>query len=146
MQLLAAALFWICRWFCKRFTKLSGGKMFWLPFTFFVLAVWSLLFWPIPFWGGSVASGIAALFAWAFNALAMLVGGNAGIIASLLLILVLLGTVADLKDKKPDRWAKFSVFLIAPLALVASAEFAPWLLGFVQQVSGVGPQVLTAIA
>ncbi|MHA6806286.1 hypothetical protein [Salinifilum ghardaiensis] len=146
MQLLAAALFFICRWFCKRIKRLSDGKMFFLPFTFFVLGVWSLLFWPIPGWGGTVATAAAALFNWVLGGVAALIGGSAGIVASILLILIILGTVADLWDKKPDRWAKFSVFLIAPLALVASAEFAPWLLTAVQHVGGIGPQVLTAIA
>ncbi|MHA6801773.1 hypothetical protein [Bounagaea algeriensis] len=120
--------------------------MWWLPFAFFVLGVWSLLFWPLPFWGGTVATAIAALFSWIFGGAAALLGGSAGVIATVVLILVLLGTIADLIDKEANKWAKFSVFLVAPLALVASAEFAPWLLGFVQSVSGVGPQVLTAIA
>lgn len=146
MQLLAALLFFIFRWFCKRVKWLHEKKMWWLPFVFFILGIWSLLFWPIPGWGGTVATAIASLFSWIFSGLAMLLGGSAGVIATIALVLVLLGTTADLIDGKPDRWAKFSVFLIAPLALVASAEFAPWLLTFVQSVSGVGPQVLTAIA
>lgn len=146
MHLLAAALFWILRWFVKRFNKLSSGKLFWLPYGFFILAVWSVLFWPVPGWGGTVATGIAAVFSWIFSGAAGLLGGTAGIIASILLILVICGTAADLKDKKPDRWAKFSVFLVAPLALVASAEFAPWVLVIVESVSGVGPQLLTALA
>ncbi|GAB2763231.1 hypothetical protein GCM10027174_44900 [Salinifilum aidingensis] len=146
MQLLAAVLFFILRWFCKRVKWLHEKKMWWLPFAFFVLGVWSLLFWPLPFWGGTVATGIATLFNWIFGGAAALLGGSAGVIATIVLILVLLGTTADLIDGKADRWAKFSVFLIAPLALVASAEFAPWLLTAVQSVSGVGPQVLSAIA
>lgn len=146
MQLLAAALCFIVRWFCKRIGKLSQGKMFWLPFSLFVLGVFSLLFWPIPVWGESMASAAAWLLSALFGFVGPLLGASAGVIATVLLILIILGTVADLWDKKPDRWAKWSTFALAPLALVASAEFAPGVLTFVETVGGIGPQVLTAIA
>lgn len=146
MQLLAAALFWIFRWFCKRIKFLSAGRMFWLPYLFFVLAIWSLMLWPIPFWGESVASLLAYMLSALFGFVGSLIGGSAGIIASILLILVLLGTIADLWDKKPDSWAKYSTFALAPLALVASAEFAPGVLAVVETVGGLGPELLTSMA
>ena len=148
MQLLAAVLFWALRWFVKRFNKLSKDKMFWLPYTLYVLAWMSLLFQPIPFVGESVVSGLAALVSWAFGLLAQLIGGGAtaGLIASIALGVVILGTVADLKDKKADKWAKYMVFASAPLAMVASAQFAPPILRGIQMIGGVGPQVLSALA
>lgn len=146
MQLLAAVMFWFMRKFTLRFNKLSKGKMFWLPYSLYVLAWMSLLFQPIPFWGESVVSGLAALVSWAFGLLAQLVGGTAGIIASVALGIVILGTIADLCDKKPDKWARYMVFAGAPLAMVASAQFAPFVLRGIQAIGGVGPQVLNAIA
>lgn len=145
MQLLAAAMFWIFRWFCRRIKYLSAGKMFWLPYVFYVLAVWSLLFWPIPFWGVSVAGAMAWIFGVVFGWLAGWIGGTGGIIASVLLILIILGTIADLWDKKPDKWAKYSVIFAAPLALVASAQFAPGVLTVVQTVGGIGPNLLASM-
>lgn len=146
MQLLAAVLFWALRKFVQRFKKLSTGKMFWLPYALYVLAWMSLLFQPIPFVGESVVSGLAALVSWLFGLLAQVIGGTAGIIASVALGIVILFTVADLCDKKPDKWARYAVFTSAPLAMVASAQFAPFVLRGIQAIGGVGPQVLNAIA
>lgn len=146
MQVLAAILFWALRKFVQRFKKLSDGKMFWLPYALYVLAWLSLLFQPIPGWGESVVSAFAAVVSWVFGWLAAWLGGTAGIFASVALIIVILGTVADLKDKKADKWARYIVFASAPLAMVASAQFAPWLLRGIQALGGVGPQVLSTLA
>lgn len=146
MQVLAAVLFWALRWFVKRFKKLSDDKMFWLPYALYVLAWLSLLFQPIPGWGESIVSAFAAVVSWIFSGLAAGLGGTAGIFASVALLIVILGTIADLKDKKADKWARYMVFTSAPLAMVASAQFAPFVLRGIQALGGVGPQVLNVIA
>lgn len=146
MQVLAAIFFWALRKFVQRFKKLSDGKMFWLPYALYVLAWLSLLFQPIPLWGESVVSGLAAVVSWVFGWFAEWLGGTAGIFASVALLIVILGTVADLKDKKADKWARYMVFTSAPLAMVASAQFAPFVLRGIQALGGVGPQVLSTLA
>lgn len=126
--------------------KLKNKRLWFLPYTFLVLAGCALAYAPLPFAWGSVASIAAKVVTWLLGWPAKLFSDPAvtvQIIAGVMLALALaFGLVDLLKDKKPDGWAKSMVYTVPVLALVAAGPFADTVVLAIQTIGGVGPTVL----
>jgi hypothetical protein len=127
-------------------TKIVGKKLWFLPFVFLVLAVFSLAYAPLPFGWGSIAGLIGYVGTWLLGLLGGLFGASGATIAGLLLIVVLIFGMIDLiKDHKPDGAAKTMVFALPVLVLIASSSIAGNVGNFIERVANVGPAVVQSI-
>lgn len=134
--------FLLMRKAAKRLNK-EWGKL--LAYGLLALGVFTLAFAPLPFFPGSLASWGAQLANWGLGLLAGVLGASVAVLAGVALIALLVFTVFDLKDKKPDGVAKTTVYLTPVLALVAGGPVAVQLLEIMQSLGGVGPNVLATI-
>lgn len=127
--------------------KLKNKKLWFLPYTFLVLAVAALAYAPLPWGWGSLGGILAALVGWVLGWIGGLLGVSAAMIAGLLLVLAIVFGLVDLiKDQKPDAWAKTMVYAVPVLTLVAAGPLAANVLEFIQTLGGLGPTVVSEIA
>ncbi|UJW36946.1 hypothetical protein L3Q67_45105 (plasmid) [Saccharothrix sp. AJ9571] len=97
------------------------------------------------------ASVLGDLFAWAIGGAlswigGMLPGGITGaLIATFVLVILFVGTILDLVDKTPNKFAVTGLILIPLFALIAVGPFASGMRGLTNQVSEVGTASFSSI-
>lgn len=117
-----------------------------IPFAFLLLAVAALVYAPLPFGWGSIGSILAALVGWVLGLPAALFSVPVATIAAVLLALVLvLGLIDLINDLHPDAWAKWMVYSVPVLALIAGGPLTPYVTGAIEFFGGVGPDTVAAI-
>lgn len=143
MLWLAALLFFAIRHKAKKWKKVGWI----LDFGLLLLAVWAVMFAPLPFGLGSIGGLLAELVKWLFGGLlGSWAGVGASVIAGVLLVIVLWFGFHDVfKDHKADKWAKTMIYTVPVLAMVAGGGVAAHLLNLVNMVGHVGPSVVGAI-
>lgn len=103
----------------KKLTGKLAPKLWWLrPSLLFMFSASLAATWL----GELLAGWLGGLFDWITDLFDVGAGGE--LIAGALLVLMVLGTVLDLKDKKPDGFAKTGLIMIPLLALIAAGPIA----------------------
>lgn len=127
--------------------KFNLKRAWWLPFILYVVAMFALLFAPLPLGWGNLAGLAAKVLNFPLGWVGGLIGANAAIIAAVLLVVLLVLGIVDLwKDKKPDGWARTMAITVPILALVASGPIAKQVRDTVDTVNDKSPAVVEQIS
>lgn len=114
----------------RRILLKKDFKFAWiLHYALLILGIWALAHAPIPFFSaawdtpGEIAANI---FEFVVNWVIGLFGGSGGAsyVAAVILVLMLVGTVIDLWDQKPNAVAKSTVYAAPALVLVTGGVVA----------------------
>lgn len=144
MLWLAGLFFLAARYVVKKFSSNKWMKL--VQFGLLALAVAALAYAPLPFGWGSIGGLLGSLTGWVLGGIGGLFGVPASAIAAILLLLVVVCGLIDLvKDLKPDAWAKWMVYTVPVLVLVAGGPFTPYVQAVIDMLGGLGPDAVTAI-
>jgi hypothetical protein len=120
-----------------------------IPLLMLIVAAWSLLLAPIPFFGlGSIAELAGGILKWIVGFLVGIFHGGSGVvalIATLALIFVLIAAVCDLWDKDPESYVKTAIWTVPILSLISAAPIAVTLLAKVHQMQSWGTAFITSL-
>lgn len=142
-------MLWIVALFALFLWKITKGrkKMLWfIPPILLFLGVCSLVWAPLPFVGGSLATWIGTLLGWVLGWLAGLFSASSATAATVAILALAIAAVIDLLDKQPDKWAKTAIVTIPFLAVLATGPIASGVDSITRSVSGHSVSVVANIA
>lgn len=119
-------------------------KMFWpIPPFLLLVGVASLVWAPIPWIGGTIASYVGTLLG---LVLSWIPGLATGVAAAIAILVLGIAAVLDLTDKKPEGWVKTFIVTAPFLAVIGSGPIPNTVQDFTRTVSGEATSVVTNIA
>ncbi|MET9260373.1 hypothetical protein [Amycolatopsis sp. NPDC004079] len=147
-----AGAFFLARrlWHTKIVNKHQNiGKYGWfVPVLFLIVGAWTLLIAPLPWGLGSPTEVLGGILKWAIGILIGFFGGGShvvSVVATVALIGLAIGAIADLWDHIPDRTANTAIWALPVLAAISVTPIASALLAKIHLVQGWATHLISSI-